>query len=231
MADEISEAEFLRTYDRNKFPRPSTSVDAVIFSYFDGRLQVLLIQRKNHPYRGSWVFPGGFIDLYEDPKDAAKRELQEETGIAIAELFQFAVFGRPDRDPRDHIISIIYAGVLAAGEQTPQGGDDAAKAAWYAVSRTPPLGFDHKDVLVVALKWLRREAKAPSFATCFFGRRFTGADLVGLYRELYGRKLDGACLLARLGRVCCKRPTMSRPVRINRAKLRPFEAHLGMWWR
>jgi len=230
MNQDMTESEFIKSYDPNQYARPSVAADAIVFAYDEGRLNVLLIQRKNHPFRGHWVFPGGFIEVYEDPIEAAQRELKEETGVEVGELLQLGAFGRPGRDPRYHVVSVIYFGIAPPGKQTPQADDDAMDAAWYAVSKTPPLGFDHEDVLDAALNRLRQEMRRPSFALRFFDGRATGADWVGLYGEVYGKKLDGARLLRRLSRVCVERPAMTRPVRIARAKLRRFEATLGAWW-
>jgi len=231
MTHDMTESEFLGSYDPNKYARPCIAADAVVFTYAEGRLQVLLIRRKNHPFRGRWVFPGGFIEVYEDPDEAVGRELREETGVEVDDLVQLGTFGRPDRDPRYHVISIAYFGVLPPRSQMqPRASDDAMDAAWCPVQQTEPLAFDHEEILAVALERLRREVTRLSFALRFFDRRFTGAELFGLYQEVLGKKLDGERLLRRLSRVCLEKPTMTRPVRIGRRKLRQFEATLGAWW-
>ena len=230
MAKQPSENGRASAYDPNRYPRPSLSADAIVFSYFDRRLQVLLVLRKNDPFRGHWVFPGGFVDVYEDPTEAAHRELHEETGIQVDELMQLRVFGRPDRDPRYHVVAVAHFGIALPGSQTPQGGDDALQAAWYPAHKTPPLAFDHDEVLDAALARLKSEIVRPSFAMRFFERRFTGRDLLGLYQEVLGKRLNGRRFLGRLSRVCLERPAMDRSVRINRAALRKFESQLGVWW-
>jgi 8-oxo-dGTP diphosphatase len=230
MDSEMTENEYLKAYNPNQYARPSLAADAIVFGYFAERLRILLIQRKNHPFRGHWVLPGGFIEVYEDPSEAVHRELREETGIEVDDLFQLGVFGRPDRDPRYHVISTAYIGIAKPGDQRPQADDDAMNAAWHPVRKTPPLAFDHEEILDAALHRLKREIVRPSFAMRFFERSFTGADLVGLYQEILDRKLDGARFLRRLSKVCLEKPTMTRPVRINRSALRKFEATLGAWW-
>ena len=230
-ADNLSEEEFLKTYDPTHYARPSVATDAVVFSYFDARLQVLLIRRKNHPFRGHWAFPGGFVEVYEDPDEAIVRELKEETGIELAEgMVQFGVFGRPDRDPRYHVISIAYLGVVRAEDHEPRAADDAAEARWHPVRNAPPLAFDHARVLNIALERLRRETAALSFAMGFFGRRVTAAELLALYEEIFAEKIDRSRFLRRLTRFCKERPALSRPLRINYAKLHRLEATPGAWW-
>lgn len=230
MDTEISETEFLKQYDPNKYSRPSLAVDAIVFSYFANRLHVLLIRRRNHPYRGHWVFPGGFVEVYEDPNEAVRRELHEETGVEADVLAQLATFGRPDRDPRYHVVSVAYFGIAKGTGMVLQAGDDAAHAEWHPARETPPLGFDHAHVLKVALDRIEREMVYPSFALRFLGRRFTGSDLVDLYREVLRKDLDGQRFLRRFSRYCLDKPTMTRPVRVSRVKLRKAETAIGAWW-
>jgi 8-oxo-dGTP diphosphatase len=209
MDEEMSESDYVKSYDPNQYARPCLAADAVVFRYVAESLQVLLIQRKNHPFRGRWAFPGGFIEVYEDPDVAVRRELSEETGIEATELHPLGVFGRPDRDPRYHVVSTVYFEVTSAGDQTPQAADDAANAAWYPARKTPPLAFDHAEILDAALQRLRREIARPSFALRFFARgRATGSDLLSLYQAILGKKLDPGRFFRRLSKVCRKTPTL-----------------------
>ena len=59
-----------------------------------------MIQRANEPHRGEWALPGGFVDIDEDLETAARRELEEETGITVGDIDQLHTFGAPERDPR-----------------------------------------------------------------------------------------------------------------------------------
>jgi 8-oxo-dGTP diphosphatase len=121
---------------RNPFP----TVDVVI--EIPGR-GIVLIERANEP-RG-WALPGGFIDYGEAPEDAARREAREETGLAVELTDLLFVYGAPDRDPRQHNLSITYVG-RAEGE--PRGADDAARAAVFSLDALPsPLCFDHARIL------------------------------------------------------------------------------------
>jgi 8-oxo-dGTP diphosphatase len=84
-----------------EYPRPSLTVDCILFGFDDGELKVLLIQRASDPFKGLWAFPGGFLDM-EDPtiEFAAKRELEEETGLKNVFMEQLYTFGDEGRDPR-----------------------------------------------------------------------------------------------------------------------------------
>ena len=90
--------EFVNTYDVTKYERPSVTIDMLIFNVDEGKLKLMLIQRKKPPYQDIWAIPGGFLNMHESILEAAKRELKEETGMS-AYLQQFETFGEVDRDP------------------------------------------------------------------------------------------------------------------------------------
>lgn len=127
------------------------TVDAVVFRKSNVGNELLLIKRKNEPFKGKWALPGGFVDEGEDLAVAAKRELQEETGLILDNLEQLGAFGKPGRDPRSHTVSIAYSGFAEADAQA-IGADDADEAEWFAVSALPELAFDHADIIQLALE-------------------------------------------------------------------------------
>ena len=97
------EREFLAHYDVTKYERPSVTVDVVIFTVRENDLKVLLVQRRDHPFKDKWAIPGGFVNMKESLEDGARRELEEETGVQDVYMEQLYTFGDPDRDPRyDH---------------------------------------------------------------------------------------------------------------------------------
>ena len=111
---------------------------------------VLLIQRKFPPMQGSWALPGGFVDQGEDPIHAAVRELEEETGLKGTKPTLLMVMGDPVRDPRKHIVSIVYE-ITVSGDQTPCAGDDAADARFWPIETVLngelSLAGDHLEIL------------------------------------------------------------------------------------
>lgn len=126
------------------------TVDTAIFLWKEGQLSILLIERKNEPFKGTWALPGGFIEAEEALDKAAKRELKEETGLRGVNLEQFQTFGDPKRDPRGRVISIAYMGLVNASKEKVKADDDAADAQWHSLSKLPKLGFDHKKIVAEA---------------------------------------------------------------------------------
>ena len=135
--------EFLAQYDPKQYEHPSVTVDMAVFTEQSGKLSVLLIRRKNHPFIGTRALPGGFVNMDESLEEAAARELEEETGVQAYELHQLGAYGLVDRDPRTRIITVAYLAYLPEGMQ-PKAADDAADARLFAVevqrSKTDAVG-------------------------------------------------------------------------------------------
>lgn len=126
------------------------TVDAVILRKSND-YELLLIKRKNEPFKDCWALPGGFVDENEDLKTAAIRELEEETQIKVVDLEQIGAFGKPFRDPRGHMVSVAYFGVVP--ENTIAiAADDAKETGWFSVKDLPKLAFDHLDIVTLSLQ-------------------------------------------------------------------------------
>lgn len=110
---------------------------------------VLLIQRKNDPFKGQWAFPGGFVEDDEDLPQAAARELEEETGLKInpQEMEQLGAWGTPGRDPRGRTVTIVFFIKASMNEHKITAADDADDAQWWPLKSLPPMAFDHKMIL------------------------------------------------------------------------------------
>ena len=141
----LTEAEYLASYRPGDYPRPSVTVDMIVFAVNsiananmrkteEKELQVLLIRRKNHPFMHQWAIPGGFVDIDESIEDAAKRELWEETGIQNLYLEQLYTWGSVHRDPRMRVISTSYMALVNREDIQPKARDDAQAVAWFTVS-------------------------------------------------------------------------------------------------
>lgn len=143
-----------------KYQRPALTVDAVVFAEEDDNIMVLLVLRKNEPFKGLWAIPGGFLEVDETCKQGALRELKEETGMTGVELEQFYVFDAIGRDPRERVITIAHMGVTDIGAHTTiKGADDAAEAQWFDVEKLPALAADHGLIINTALQFLKEQGE------------------------------------------------------------------------
>jgi 8-oxo-dGTP diphosphatase len=139
------------------WPRPMVAADAAVFRHFAGTTELLLVNRKNEPFKGKWCLPGGFVNPDEELEDAIARELAEETGLTGVKLEQLHTFGKVGRDPRGRVITVTFMGIAAEGQKRIKAGDDAAKARWFDIEKLPKdLAFDHNEVVKFAIKKLKK---------------------------------------------------------------------------
>jgi 8-oxo-dGTP diphosphatase len=216
----LTEADFLARYDPRRFPPMAVTVDVVALAMWGRRLSVLLVRRRNHPALGRWALPGGFVEEHEDLDEAARRELEEETGIAAdvssdplsmpregIVLEQLHAYGAPGRDPRLRVVSVAYVAILARA-LAPRAGSDAADASFWPVRELgtasgPRLAFDHDRIVADALRYLRERAECTPLATALLTEPFTLSALQAVYEEIWGEPQDPEgfrrCVLSRQG--------------------------------
>lgn len=174
-------------YNAMSFERPSVTVDIVLLTVREGRLEVLLVKRRHWPDEGKWALPGGFVNPGETLEAAAVRELHEETGVHDIPLHQLHTFGDPNRDPRGWVISVAYVAFVSAEMLSAQriaGGDDAADAAWFLAYDSPPLAFDHARMLEGALHAVRTRLDCMPMARALLPEHFTMGHLRVIYDAL-----------------------------------------------
>lgn len=171
-----------------KYPHPSITTDCVIFGFDGTKLKVLLVERGIEPFKGRWAFPGGFLKMEESAEVGALRELKEETGLKDAYIKQFHTFSEPNRDPRERVVTIAYYALVRMQEV--KGGDDAAKAEWFALDKVPALAFDHDLILRVALKELRKQIHFEPIGFELLPEKFTIKELQLLYEAILDVKFD-----------------------------------------
>ncbi len=172
------------------YARPALTVDCVVFGYDAEALQVLLIQRDLEPFIGKWALPGGFVRVEETLDDAARRELREETGLADLYLEQLYTFGALARDPRERVVSVAYYALVELFSHPVRAATDARDAAWFPVADTPPLAFDHADILAVAHARLRGKVRYQPIGFELLPEKFTLTQLQRLYETILDQPLD-----------------------------------------
>ncbi|NUS12056.1 MAG: NUDIX hydrolase, partial [Streptomyces sp.] len=174
-------------YDPSAFPPFAVTVDLVVLTVRHHALCALSVRRGESPFQGRWALPGGFVRQDEDLSQAAARELAEETGLRAqsgAHLEQLATYGDPQRDPRMRVVSVAHL-VLAPDLPAPRAGGDARSARWAPVGSllgedgqehpgdTPPLAFDHAQILADGVERARSKIEYSSLATAFCPPEFT----------------------------------------------------------
>ncbi len=169
-----------------QYPHPALTADTALFTSLSGRLSILLIRRAHAPFEGCWALPGGFLDMDETLAACARRELREETGVDAIGLSPVGAFDRPDRDPRERVITQVFAGAIWADDVTVEARSDASDGRWFALDALPGLAFDHAEIIAQARLWLRRHDDPLALALRMLPPDFAPADLAKLYREIAG---------------------------------------------
>lgn len=241
----MSKAKTTKSYVY-EYPRPSITVDVVLFTVVDTDLKVLLVRRGEAPFAGAWALPGGFVRVGdergsrgEDLDTAARRELAEETGLASPRIYleQLGAFGAPDRDPRGRVVSVAYFALLdpelrgtiaARGGPVLRAGSDAADARWVSVAseaRRLTLAFDHREILDAALARLRMRVEVSTLAFELVPPTFTVGELREVFEAIRGEAHDPANFRRKFERMLDeglleeapgKRQTGTKPARVYR---------------
>jgi 8-oxo-dGTP diphosphatase len=175
----------------DRYERPKVAVDTVLFAVAQGRLKTYLVQLKSGPLRGRWAFPGGLVRVGELLDDAARRELRSTTGIQCAWLEQLFTFGDPSRDPRAHVVSVAYMGLIADPARVVAPLGKYAGGGWFELpGQLPPLAYDHSVMADYALSRLRAKLIYTNVAAFALPESFSFKELEALYTAILGRRLD-----------------------------------------
>ena len=142
-----SEEEFLKSYDESIYDKPSVTVDMVLFTVgekqvdnkkrknLEKELRILLVKRKNYPFKGYWAIPGGFIDINESLEASVYKKLKEETNIENVYFEQLYTWGEVNRDPRMRVISASYMALVNRNNLKEVKGERTEDIGWFTVKK------------------------------------------------------------------------------------------------
>jgi len=201
------ERQFLAEYDAGRFQRPSVTVDVALVTAGQGVLRALLIKRTDHPFRGHWGLPGGFVQLDESLDDAASRVLAAKAGVKNIFLEQLYTLGQVDRDPRTRVITVAYYALIDRQQlardwkstdnvqlvalRVPWKGERGGKVDAVDDQGQPlEVAFDHSEILGLVVKRLRGKLAYAPLGFELLPPRFTLRDLQDIHETILGRKLN-----------------------------------------
>ena len=184
MTEKESQHEIYKRYNKLYI-----ALDCIIFGFDEGELKLLLIKRNFEPEKGQWSLIGEFMDENESLNEAAKRILHNLTGLEDVYMSQLYSHGDVDRDPAARVISVSYYALINIENHDAQLVKDNF-AHWRPISKIPPLIFDHGEMVEMALKRLRKEAKVKPVGFELLPQKFTLPQLQSLYEAIYSKTLD-----------------------------------------
>jgi 8-oxo-dGTP diphosphatase len=174
----------------HKYAKPSVTTDIVIYTIQNNDLKVLLVKRGLAPFKGKWAIPGGFVRINESLEEAAKRELEEETGVRDVYLEQLYSFGYPKRDPRGRVITIAYIALINSEKINLKAATDVSEVQWFSMKKIPELAFDHREILDYSLKRLKWKFEYTTVAFSLLSIKFTISDIQRIYEVVFNKKFD-----------------------------------------
>lgn len=229
MGIEQTEKQFLKNYNIRDYDVPLATVDMAIFTIKDDQLHVLLVKRAQHPYKGWWALPGGFVDVKLDKAlgDTARRKLKEKTGISTPYLEQVETVGNGDRDPRGWSITMAYFALLPWRNIELVANSSSEEIKWISVDQVldaQKLAFDHAYILKICVERLRSKVQYTSIAVNLMAEEFSLAELQTIFeiilekpieKKSFRRRLLDVGILEETGNV---RLGSNRPAKLYRVK-------------
>ncbi len=170
-------------------PKFYVSVDCIIFGFDEGELKLLLLKRNFAPAMGEWSLMGGFVQQDESVDDAAKRVLNELTGLKNVYMQQVGTFGRVERDPGERVISVAYYALINVDEYDRELVEQH-NAYWIKVDELPTLIFDHPEMIAKARELMKHQASDNPIGFNLLPELFTLSQMQSLYEAIYGEQMD-----------------------------------------
>lgn len=174
----------------HEYKNPSLAVDLVIFGYHDNTLSVLLLNRKEEPFKDCWTLPGGFLQMEETFLDTCSRILKTKTGMDDVFLEQLYSFDGLGRDPRGRVIAVGYYALINPARFSIIAGSMANDVKWFDVHKLPKLGFDHDDIFRLALQRLKSKILYDPVGFELLDELFTITELHELYECILETTID-----------------------------------------
>ena len=172
------------------YQNPALAIDLVVFGYSSNELSVLLLNRKEDPFKGGWTLPGAFLQMEERFSDTCSRILRTKLGMDKLYLEQLYSFDEPERDPRGRAISVTYFALVNPAKLEITAGTMAGDVQWVNSKKMPALGFDHKTIFKKALERLRSKILYFPVGFELLDEQFTMTELHELYECTLDMGLD-----------------------------------------
>jgi 8-oxo-dGTP diphosphatase len=186
-------------YDRYAYEKAANTADVCICRLNEGNLQILLIKRSFHPFKGKWAIPGGFLNVgkNESLAQAALRELYEETKVTGVTLRQLKTYSKPERDPRDVVITTMFYALISPRQfesmeidVNASGESDAKEYRWFDIKSLPSdLAFDHEDIIRDLKEEFLLMVQNSTIAFQLVDEEFTWKELQTSYEALLGKRV------------------------------------------
>lgn len=165
------------------------AVDCIIFGFNNNKVELLLIHRGFEPEIGKWSLIGGFVGNDEDLDEAANRVLYNLSGLEDIYMEQVKTFGKANRDPFERVVSTTYSAMILKSDYN-EGKVEEYNAKWFPIDEIPELIFDHREMVDMAIRRLRRRVRSTPIAFNLLPIKFTLPQLQALYEGILDEEID-----------------------------------------
>lgn len=170
-------------------PKVLLAVDCIIFGFDGESLKILLIKRGFEPEINKWSLMGGFVQANESPYGSATRILKELTGLEDLYMEENGVFGLPNRENSERVVSITYFALIDIHKYQ-ENITKQYEAKWFPLNEYPTLIFDHNTMIESARHKLRGKAALYPILFELLPEKFTIPQIVSLYESVYNITVD-----------------------------------------
>ncbi|MGJ8693577.1 MAG: NUDIX hydrolase [Thalassotalea sp.] len=166
------------------------TVDNLIFTLHESKLKVLLVKYNRGLATNKWGLVGHWVKDDENLQDAALRVVKKTTNVDNLYLDQLGAFGNVDRYPGGRIITIAYYSLVRHEETNLIRGENALECEWFDVYNVPELMFDHSDILLAGLNFLKYKVRHEPIGFNLLPEKFTLLELQEIYEAILNKTLD-----------------------------------------
>ena len=161
-----------------------------IFTVDKGVVKVLLIKRKNEPYKDKWALVGGGLYNNETIEEAMNREIYEKTGLKDVKIYFSNIESTVDRSPLKRMIAINFIGVIDIKRSVLKDTTKTSNCDWFELEMVKCLAYDHDKILSEARKNLKKLIASSNVLKELFPNGFTLPELQKAYETILEKKLD-----------------------------------------
>lgn len=214
------------------------TIDCVIYSFNEGKLQLLLTERNVYPYKDWWALPGFFVQKDEEMEDAVKRILYEHTGLKDIFMEQLGAFAGVKRHPEGRILTVAFSTIVkyeGVKSKIKPVTSYMRQAKWFAIDQLPELAFDHAQIVQQSLQNLKYTINYSTAVYELLPEKFTLTQLQQVYEAILSKKLDkrnfrkkiaNAGFLKELSEV--QKGVSYRAARLYKFDKRKFQKQMGL---
>lgn len=174
-----------------KYKNQGIHVVSAIFSVDKGLTKVLLIKRKNEPFKDKWALVSGALYNDEELLAGMNREIKEKTGLTDLYLEEFKTFSKVDRSPLMRMVAIAYIGIVDVTKYSLLKNTlKTSDSDWVNLDSIPQLAYDHNEILIAAIDALKQRIKSTDILKSIFPNGFTMPEMQKVYESILNITYD-----------------------------------------